>query len=176
MMFLKSLKILIRKQNQLLKHFKSIKLILQGEGSLWIEIILSSQWQKTRFYADVTFVGTKILMQIMITTLPTSKNIATMKMRSGNRVLPCASSNFTNSVSRKPSYLSPQINLLKNCHVTWSQHCFHPIIPFDIVSLVLSLSSDYWNLFLYLIILIFHLLYPIVKYNPLFMISVIYFR
>ena len=42
--------------------------------------------------------------------------------------------------------------------VIWSQHCFSPTNPSNKVSLVVTLSSDYWNLFHYLLTLLFYLL------------------
>ena len=35
----------------------------------------------------------------------------------------------------------------KSCHIACSQHCFRPAVPFEKVSIVASLSSDYKNLF-----------------------------
>ena len=48
----------------------------------------------------------------------------------------------------------------------WSQHCFCPTIPSDKVSLVVILSSDYWNLFLFFvnsILILVYYTYCIVK-------------
>ena len=66
---------------------------MRGESSLWFEIVLTSRDEKpffTQWYGNSkgVIVGTKIIMQKMITALVALENTATMEMRSGYSVLP----------------------------------------------------------------------------------------